>query len=775
MNQHTTLVQVPTWKVLFIAFVPLIAGIWLGWQSLKAPEVTPASAPATMFSAERARQHLPAIASAPHPIGSPAQRQVRDYLVQQLHAAGLQPEIQRSMGVFEDHSPFVSAGAIENIVVRIEGTNPSHTILFAAHYDSVPYGPGANDDGVAVIAMLETIRALRAASPIRNTIIFLFTDGEEVGLLGASAFVREHPWARDVDVAFNFEARGASGPSLMFETSAQNAALIDEFIAAVPSPVASSLFGSIYEQLPNDSDFTLFKGAGMAGLNFAYIGDLIYYHSAHDSLDHVDTHSIQQHGDLMLGLAQHFGNRAEPLSANDNQVYFNLIGSLVIHYPQALTIPLSILIAILTLGAIALGFRAGRLTARGVGLGFAAMLLSLIAAILLVLGVWFIVQRIQSTYQFFAADVYASTIYFTSFALLAVAAVAGVATWVAHKTHIENLAAGALLWWLILLVLTTALIPGGSYLFGLPLGAASIGLGLSFSRQSLQMTSLQGLALIAGFGLPGLILLTPTIVLIFTALTVYQPIAGVALISLTCGLIVPVIIALGRIWRGALIGLTLAVGLALAIGHSLTQPFDAQNPVPTSLSYALDADSGQALWISSDSTPNTWTQTFLTDKPTRGTLQTFYPYSESEFLQHPAPPVALAVPTATVIEDSSSASMRTLRLHLSSSRGADRILVYLAEPTTVMTATINGQPVGAQTLDDFNVAGQLAISYSAPGREGFELMIGIPIEQRLRLVLIDESYALPAIANSMAPRPPMFMPDPYGFTDMTVVRDAIDF
>ena len=85
--------------------------------------------------------------------------------------------------------------------------------LLMAHYDSVPNSPGASDDGAAVASLLETLRALRGGPRLKNDVIFLFTDGEEVALLGSKAFVEEHPWARDVGLVLNFEARGYTGPS----------------------------------------------------------------------------------------------------------------------------------------------------------------------------------------------------------------------------------------------------------------------------------------------------------------------------------------------------------------------------------------------------------------------------------------------------------------------------------------------------------------------------------------------------------------------------------
>ena len=64
-----------------------------------------------------------------------------------------------------------------------------------AHYDSVPSSPGAGDNAASVAAILEAIRALKAGSALRNDLIVLFTDGEELGLLGAKGFVETYPSA----------------------------------------------------------------------------------------------------------------------------------------------------------------------------------------------------------------------------------------------------------------------------------------------------------------------------------------------------------------------------------------------------------------------------------------------------------------------------------------------------------------------------------------------------------------------------------------------------
>lgn len=192
-----------TWFILFVVFG--LATIALD----RPPSPLPEQAPLSVFSAERAVIHLSAIARAPHPINSPEHGAVRDYIVRTLRNFGLAPEVQRTTDVTERND---IAGALDNIVCRLKGSSQEKAVLLVAHYDSVTAGPGASDDGVAVSALLESARALKSLPQLKKDVIFLFTDGEEKGLLGAHAFVEEHPWAHDVGFVFNFDARGTERP-----------------------------------------------------------------------------------------------------------------------------------------------------------------------------------------------------------------------------------------------------------------------------------------------------------------------------------------------------------------------------------------------------------------------------------------------------------------------------------------------------------------------------------------------------------------------------------
>ena len=333
---------------LLVGLCGLLAG--LSMYLCRAPTVQPTTAPAAAFSAERAFHHVEAIAQRPHPNNSPEIAAVRDYLLGELQKLGLQPLVQHATVQRGSNRPDTS---VENILVRKMGSMNSRAVMLVAHYDTVSRSPGAADDGAAVAALLETLRALNASPPLRNDVIVLITDSEESGGCGARAFVAEHAWFPDVGFVCNFDARGTRGPTIMFETSPGNDWLIAEFAGSASHIIANSLTDFGYRRMPNNTDFTVFKWAGLAGLNFAFIDGVEHYHRASDTPANLDQRSLQHTGDYALALARHFGNCELPPPKSGDAVYFDLLGTVFVHYPKALVLPAALLLAVF--GGVILG------------------------------------------------------------------------------------------------------------------------------------------------------------------------------------------------------------------------------------------------------------------------------------------------------------------------------------------------------------------------------------------------------------------------------------
>ncbi len=99
----------------------------------------------------------------------------RDYISQQLQASGFSAELQ----------PF-DRGI--NVFAERKGTDSNAgKILVAAHYDTVPQSPGADDNATGVAVVLEVARLL-GSRPTPRTLQVAFFDREEIGLLGSLAF-----------------------------------------------------------------------------------------------------------------------------------------------------------------------------------------------------------------------------------------------------------------------------------------------------------------------------------------------------------------------------------------------------------------------------------------------------------------------------------------------------------------------------------------------------------------------------------------------------------
>src|ERR1017187_5688025 len=323
----------------------------IGFTPPARPDPLPASAPDGEFSAGRAMAAIRAIAQRPHPVGSADHDRVRDYILGEFTRLGLAPAVQAGTGTFLRYK-----GKAENILARLPGTANTRPVMLAAHYDSTRGGPGAGDDAHGVAVLLETLRALRQSPPLRNDVVFLVTDGEEDGMLGAALFMREHPWRGEPGVVLNFEARGTGGAATMFETSTPNEGLVRTLRTAVPAANATSFAYEVYRRMPNNTALSVFK-RGLAGMNFAFIEHPEWYHHAQDDPAHLDLRSVQEQGTYALALTRIFGaqNLTQPQSGD--AVYFPTRLTPLIVYSTAWVQPLAWLTTAALVAAALAGWR----------------------------------------------------------------------------------------------------------------------------------------------------------------------------------------------------------------------------------------------------------------------------------------------------------------------------------------------------------------------------------------------------------------------------------
>lgn len=326
-------------------------------RSFSPPSPVGADVPDVEFSAIRAEAILRDLLqeNRPHVAGSELNAVVRDRVAAHLSGAGYETEIQSR---FQCNPSFGSCSPVDNVIAVKPGTEGRHAVLITAHYDSGWTGPGAADDGAGMAAILEIARMAADFPPYLNDIVFLITDSEENGLIGARAFADHHPLFSRVKAVINLEARGVTGASTMFETGEGNRRIIRLFARTVERPSANSLVYEIYKTMPNDTDYSVYKGEGVMGLNFAFAQGVALYHSVLDDPDHLDLGSMQHHGDNTWAMLNALGDRdLGRLQSKEDAGYIDLFSSVVIHYPVAITSGLALFLGVWVMIAIAAAFR----------------------------------------------------------------------------------------------------------------------------------------------------------------------------------------------------------------------------------------------------------------------------------------------------------------------------------------------------------------------------------------------------------------------------------
>ncbi|SCG56416.1 Peptidase family M28 [Micromonospora coxensis] len=707
---------------------------------LRTPAPRPADAPAGEFSAGRAYRTVETIAAGPHVAGSAANDQVREHLVGALRGLGLETEVQDTVADEAGQLSGAAAGAtlarVRNVVARLPGTAPTGRVFLVAHYDSVQSGPGGNDDGAGTSTILEVARALTAGPRPRNDIVFVLTDAEEACLCGASAFASDHPLAADGGVVLNLEARGSTGPVIMFETSRDNAKLVDVFGRSAPHPVGTSFAVEIYRALPNDTDFTAFLDEDFVGLNSAYIDGGAIYHTPLDTPASMDRGSLQMHGDNALGLAREFGRTdLTALRAGHDATYFPVPGGLV-RYPGWLTWPLAGLAVVAVLGLAWLTRRRGRATAGRLTAGFGLALVPVLAAPLAAQLLWAGITTIRPGYAELL-DPYRPVWY--RLAVVASAAAILFAWYALTRRRVgpAALAVGGLGWLALIGVVLAATVPGGAYLATLPaLAGAVAGLVALATR----VDGPWPVVAVTLAGAVAVVILLPTVVLLFPALGMGM--GGVAaLFAVLLGLAaLPVVdllhpaaggqrglVAARARRHGALPAVAAALAALVLAGVGLrVDRFDAAHPVPTHLMYALDAGTGQARWLSHEEEPQPWTDGYVDGVET---VEDFPGLGDGELRIGPAPAADLPAPKLEVLADVTAGRERTLRLRLVPQRPVRLASLHVesAGPNDVQVtgATVAGRRVPvAQRQSDGRWWG---VVFHAPPAEGIEVTVNLTL------------------------------------------------
>ncbi|MCZ2857026.1 M28 family peptidase [Blastococcus sp. VKM Ac-2987] len=730
----------------------LVLAAW-SVAGLRPPDPRPADAPATDFSAARAFAHVAEIAAEVHVAGSPENDRVVDRLVGTLSGLGLDTRVQNAVGARSGGAGEARMARVRNVVAVLPGTDPTGRLYLVAHHDSAEAAPGAADDAAGVAAVLESVRALTEGPPLRNDVVVVLTDAEEACLCGAEAFAASHPLATG-GVVLNLEARGTTGPPIMFETSPGNAGLAEVFADAAVHPVASSFAVEVYRALPNDTDFSvLLEDGDFTGMNTAFIDGAAAYHSPQDTPERLDRGTLQALGDNALALARELGNRdlgALARPADEDATYFPLPG-LLVRYPGRLAWPLAGAALLGVVGLAAALRRRGASSLRRTATAAALALLPLALAPLAAQGLWAALVAVRPAYGAMLDPWRPGW-----FRLAAVAVVlAVVLLWYAllrRRVGPAALAAGALAWVAVLAVVLAAVAPGGSYLAALP--ALVGGLAGTVAVLAPGGAVRTGAALVTGA--VAVLVLVPTAALFFPALGMSSAAAPSLVVVLSAVVLLPAVELLfpdpaegPRRPASAAVPVTALVTAAACVAAGLAvDRFDAEHPVPTRLAYVLDADAGRARWVSTETTPTAYTDRFV-DGP--GDLGADYPHLAGRpVLTGPAEAADLPAPEVSVVSDELLGDRRELTVRVTPQRDGVRLvdLDLTVDGGSVVRARVAGRAVPDAALG----GDRLRVTFSAPPADGVPVSVTVTGDGAVRLRATDGSDGLSGLPG-YEPRP----------------------
>ncbi len=769
------------------SFFILMGLIWYSFHSQTPSSAVENNMAENEWSTARALQHVKALSTAPHYLGSPGHEQNRNYIKRALEQMGLKVETQTGFDI--DASGNLSRPV--NIMARIEGTaNNDDALVLMSHYDSDPHSSlGASDAASGVATILEGIRAFMVDHQPKNDVIILITDGEELGLNGAHLFVSKHRWEQDVKMILNFEARGSGGPSFMLvETNGGNRNIINALKdAGVDYPVANSLAYSIYKKLPNDTDLTVFREDGdINGLNFAFIGDHIDYHSQLDTYENLDRNTLAHQGSYLMPLLNHLSStdisNGLAIEKGMDDIYFPLPALGMVSYPFAWMSWLIIVSGILLVVLVVYGITKKRIFIPQLLVGFVPLLGSLLLGFVVPNYTW----KALKTTDFYIEQ--SAVFPATGYLWIAAAAFFGIAVsfllyhlFFGKERVASHMVAPLILLWIICLLvgfpvgdsglIPAAYLPGAGF-FIVPLYAGLLMLWLHLFRKRVSYLVMLVLSI------PAIFIFAPFVAAFPVALGMGILFVAAILSSLLFSLLLPILGHYRR--KGILAGMSFII-CGIFVGFAFAKAeFSTTSPQKTSLVYVSDADSQTANWATYDQNLSDWTREKLGANPAAAsdvnanTIDSKYAgaFTYTTNADYLAMPDIRSQITVDTIQN----GQRRIKMIIDSDRKVERWEVFCDARFQFTAAKINGAavPVNEDGVPFARRRGNRMISYYVANDAPLVMELTFDAAQTPEFEIYAASFDLLEQSRfKVSARPEKMMPMPFVLNDAIVVKKRI--
>jgi hypothetical protein len=727
----------------------------------------------TDFSIDHALHHLKKISQKAHYVGTEEHKNVQNYIVNALNKLGFETEIQTQTAI---NKKWIAGTTAENILARYKGSGNGKALMLLSHYDSNPHGSlGASDAGSGVVTILEGIRAYLAKKETpKNDIIVLISDAEELGLLGAQAFVDEHRWAKDVGLVLNFEARGSGGPSYMLmETNGKNSKMISEFLASKPNyPAANSLMYSIYKKLPNDTDLTVFReDANINGFNFAFIGDHFDYHTAQDTYQRLDRETLLHQSDYFTTSLNYFANsNLENLNSEEDFVYVNFPFIKMLTYSFSWVIPMLIIALIIFIVLLFFGFSLNKINLKGSLKGFIPFLIGIVLCGGVSYLLWEFLLIVHPQYKdMLHGFTYNGYTYIFAFIFLNLWILLKTYSYFKKEEKTTNLLVAPILIWLIINFLISGPLKGAGF-FIIPVFCVLLILAISIFM-NIEVRSKRILFTI--LSIPTIYIFAPLIKMFPVGLGLAKLYISGVFMALLFGLMVLSFHQKKAKWLLKLSGIFAIIFFGYA---TYTSGFSIDNLKPNSIVYIQNSDEKTAYFGTYNSTLDSYTKQIFDEKATKGSIvnaetkskyNTRYKYHKKTIFKN--------ILTSDIVIDMDTiiGKNRFLELTISPQRKVNKFEFITKNKITLKQFKVNDALVlNGKKYSIKN--GTFLRYYMANSDEELVLSFTVDITQKLDFIVNEVSYDLLTNPNfSINPRSEEMMPMPFVTNDAIIISKKL--
>ena len=758
-----------------VSILIIFGVIYWSFADLKPSINTSKSNATTVFSLENALNHLKKITKEPHYVGSNEHKNIQKYIVSELQKMGFETEIQIQSAI---NKKWFAATTSENIIAKLKGTGSEKALLLLTHYDSNPHSSlGASDAGSGVVTILEGLRAFLAKNETpKNDLIILISDAEELGLLGAKAFVNKHPWTKDIGLVLNFEARGSGGPSYMLmETNGKNSKLLSEFLATKPNfPAANSLMYSIYKKLPNDTDLTIFReDANINGFNFAFIGDHFDYHTAQDSYERLDKESLLHQADYFTTSLNYFSNSdLTNLTSEEDFVFVNFPIIKLATYPFSWVLPMIILCSLLFLILLFFGFSLNKIDIKGVLKGFIPFVVSLILCVGISYGLWEMLLIVHPHYNdILHGFTYNGYQYIIAFVFLNLWLLFTIYKRTSKEEKPTNLLVAPLCFWLLLNFIISSSLKGAGF-FIIPVISALLILAIAIF---LNLKDSVKRVLFTLLSIPTIYIFAPMVKMFPVGLGLKILFVSGLFIVLVFGLMILSFHQKKSFWTQKWTGFLALLFFVIATYNS---GFSVDNKKPNSLVYIENYDAKTAYFGTYNSTLDTYTKQVFKDDFTEGGIENAETKSKYNTRFKYAKKTTYKAISSSEIRtelDTIIGKKRFLELTVTPKRKINKLEFLTKSKLTLYQFKVNDVLVNQGKKHSLK-SGTFLVYHLGNNDKEVTLSFSVNVGQTLNLTLNEVSYDLLTNKNfNLKPRTEDMMPMPFVTNDAIIISKQLSF